>query len=303
MGRTATKTTPVNPGPRANEAAFEEVASAARELAVMDVNHAATVKAVALQMGYDGPLDADLIQHEIAGNMRRSVQACLDVGKGLRILKEVCQHGNFIARLEVLGLDRTVAVRFMQAATKFSNVATSHHLTSAIGTKSKLFELLILDEDQIAELELTGQTGELALDKIASMSTSELRAALRESAKEHAALDKRLEVVTRQKTEAEDRAARIAVESPDEELAGLKKEATDRQNLAVASVRGDLRQALIALRNYGDDDCNVFMAGLVGEVQVCLRELRDEFHLPDVSTAAEVEQLAEIAKWAPKRKG
>lgn len=302
MGRKETPARELAPAPKFNEEAFQRLDADMKAVVILDANHAASVKAVALQMGYGGPLDPDLIQRDISTNMRRSVEACLEIGKALRVLKEVCQHGNFVARLDVLGIEKRVAQRFMQSAVKFSKAASTPLLTAA-GNQTKLFELLMLDDEQIEELELTGQTGELALDKIASMSTSELRAALRESAKEHAALDKRLEVVTRQKTEAEDRAARIAVETPDEELAGLKKEATDRQNLAVASVRGDLRQALIALRNYGDDDCNVFMAGLVGEVQVCLRELRDEFHLPDVSTAAEVEQLAEIAKWAPKRKG
>ena len=123
-----------------------------------------------------------------------------------------------------------------------------------------------------------------------------------EAKKEHAALDKRLEVVTRQKTEAEDRAARIAVETPDETLAGLKKEATDRQNQTVGMVRGDLRQALIALANHGDehDQQRPFMAGLVGEVQVALHQPREEFDLPELRTAFELEQKAASDKWFQK---
>ena len=38
-----------------------------------------------------------------------------------------------------------------QAALKFSNASTSTHLIAA-GNKSKLIELLVLDDDQVAEL-------------------------------------------------------------------------------------------------------------------------------------------------------
>jgi len=54
------------------------------------------------------------------------------------------------------------------------------HLTKAIGNQTKLFELLILDDEQVEELSLTGQSGELKLDDIASMSVKELRAAVRD---------------------------------------------------------------------------------------------------------------------------
>lgn len=77
--------------------------------------------------------DPDLIQRDISANMRRSVEACLEVGRGLAVLKQACEHGQFMAQLDVLGIDHSVAKRFMQAAVKFSNGATSHHLISAIG--------------------------------------------------------------------------------------------------------------------------------------------------------------------------
>ena len=175
--------------------ALPAMTEAANRLAVMHTEQEATVRAVAAQLGYQLPADCtnpDLIQRDIAANMRRSVEACLEVGRGLRVLKEACEHGNYMNRLEALGLDRSVAVRFMQAATKFSNVATSQHLTKAIGTQSKLFEMLVLDDEQIEELELTGQTGELKLDDIATMSVKELRQALREAREDAEAQSKLL---------------------------------------------------------------------------------------------------------------
>ncbi|MDR1276077.1 MAG: hypothetical protein LBL72_06825 [Candidatus Accumulibacter sp.] len=155
---------------------------AANELAVMQGTQDAAVRAVATLLGYQLPgdcTDPDLICRDIAANMRRSVEACLEVGRGLRVLKEACEHGEFIKRLDVLGIDRKVAVKFMQAATKFSNVSSTRHLQNAIGNQTKLFEMLVLDDEELSELELLGQTGELTLDDVATMSVKELRAALR----------------------------------------------------------------------------------------------------------------------------
>ena len=170
-------------------------AAAINALAQINSQQDATVRAVAAQLGYQLPADCtdpDLIQRDIAANMRRSVEACLEVGRGLRVLKEACPHGQFLPRLDVLGLDAGVAQKFMQAATKFANASTSRHLTDAIGNQSKLFEMLVLDDEQIEELELTGQTGELKLDDIATMSVKELRQALREAREDAEAQSKLL---------------------------------------------------------------------------------------------------------------
>nr|MBB4248356.1 hypothetical protein [Rhodocyclus tenuis] len=152
--------------------------------AVLEMQLDAHVRAVAAQIGYQLPgdyTDPDLIQRDISSSMRRSVEACIEVGRGLAVLKAACEHGQFISRLDVLGIDRKVAAKFMQSAVKFSNVSSTRHLTAALGNQTKLFEMLILDDEQLEELELTGQTGELKLDDIATMSVKELRAKLREA--------------------------------------------------------------------------------------------------------------------------
>ncbi|HJW23774.1 MAG TPA: hypothetical protein VJ576_02660 [Rhodocyclaceae bacterium] len=169
--------------PPINDAAIAGDLVAHDQLATLATQQEARVRAVAQQLGYQLPAectDPDLIQRDIAANMRRSVEACLEVGRGLTVLKEACGHGNFLARLEVLGVEHSVAKRFMQAAVKFSNGASTH-LLKAAGNQTKLFELLVLDDEQIEDLELTGQSGELKLDEIATMSVKELRAALREA--------------------------------------------------------------------------------------------------------------------------
>ncbi len=269
----------------------------AESLAVQERDSA--VRAVALQLGYQLPADCtdpDLIQRDISANMRRSVEACLEVGKGLRVLKEACGHGNFMARLEVLNINDGVARKFMHAATKFSNRSSTTVLT-AIGNQTKLFEMLVLDDEQIDELDATGQTGALALDRIATMSVKELRAAVRESVAEKAATEKLLA----DKNAKIDKLSRnIARLTPDEKLLELQKEATAMMNDALGSIRGGVRQAVIALSNPPADapDQGVFIAGLVGQLQAELNALRTEFNLPDVSTAADQALAAEMQQWA-----
>lgn len=180
---------------RAREAPGEEAVAAGRaaldELGSLVAARDTAARAVAQQLGYElpaGSTDPDTIQRDIATNMRRSVEACLEVGRGLMVLKEACVHGSFLPRLEAMGLDVDVDVagRFMNAARKFSNSPTSANFTKAIGNQSKLLELLVLDDEQANELVLTGQTGELKLDDIACMSVKELREALRKTEREKA---------------------------------------------------------------------------------------------------------------------
>ncbi|MCM2340442.1 hypothetical protein [Rhodoferax sp.] len=279
-----------------NEVLVTEDFSAANQLALATAQQDSAVRAVALQMGYALPADCtdpDLIQRDISANMRRSVEACLEVGKGLRVLKEACAHGSFMARLDVLGIDVGVASRFMQSAAKFSKLPTSATL-KAINNQSKLFEMLVLDDDQLEELELTGQTGELALDDVATMSVKELRKAVREAKAEKEATEKLLE----NKNKQIDKLSRhIAKATPDTVLLELQKETTAFTNDALGCVQGQLRQAFIALKNHSDADHSLFMAGLLGQVQAELAALRDEFHLPDISNARDQELAAEVAQW------
>lgn len=181
MARTA-RTAVITATPDMPTDVLDQDMAAHTALSIADQQQHARVRAVALRVGYQLPgdaIDADLIQRDIAANMRRSVEACLEVGRGLSVLKEACPHGQFMSRLDVLGIEPRVAQRFMQSAMKFSN-ASSTPLLKAAGNQTKLFEMLVLDDEQIDELTLEGQTGELKLDDVATMSVKELRTKLRE---------------------------------------------------------------------------------------------------------------------------
>lgn len=242
---------------------------------------------LATRIGYQLPADEtnpDLIQRDIAANMRRSVEACLEVGRGLIILKQVCGHGGFLPRLEALGIESTVAIRFMQAAAKFSNAATSQHLIKAIGNQSKLFEMLVLDDEQIEALTLTGQTGELSLDDVATMSVKELRAALRESREQIEAKDvvagenqKTIQKLKEKLTRSKPTPEFLAQESLDE----LGKESVQCIAHISAGMRAALGTAMASVDTYGADRHLVEQscASAIGNIFAALRSLAAEFDI------------------------
>lgn len=265
----------------------------ARQLAVSQ--HAAAVRAVASQVGYQLPADCtdpDLIQRDIAANMRRSVEACLEVGRGLAVLRQACEHGQFMSRIDALGIDDRVARRFMQSAVKFSNRASTPVL-EAIGNQTKLFELLVLDDDQVEELTLTGQTGELSLDDIASMSVKELRNALREARAEAVAKDEVLADKNKLLDAERAKVKRIQAAPPDERLDQLRKEVTAIANDARGAIIGQLRAGLTALQAHHQEaggDSVIWAAGVLGQLFKDLTIVRDEFDLPDLAGA-------EVPEW------
>ena len=260
------------------------------QVARMNSEQETTVRAIAIQLGYQLPADCtdpDLIQRDIAANMRRSVEACLEVGRGLQVLKAACAHGNFLPRLEALGLEPSVAQRFMTAAAKFSR-STSQPLLQAIDGQSKLFEMLVLDDEQLEELELTGQTGELTLDDISTMSVKELRKALRDSRDTVEAKDRVLDDKIARITSLETALAKkpkVIVVQPEAEAVQLRQEVVAEAYKVEGLLQGTLRQAFSDLGELGGrtgQDHRAFQASLVRNLEVTLMAIRSEFHLPEL---------------------
>lgn len=286
MGRTANKgVEPIELQPLDGETLL----ATHNRMAVLHTEQEASVRALAVQMGYQLPADCtdpDLIQRDIAANMRRSVEACLEVGRGLRVLKAACEHGNFMARLDVLGVDDGVARKFMQAATKFASRSTP--MLKAIGNQSKLFELLLLDDEQIEELELSGQTGELSLDDVASMSVKELRAALRETRDSYSAQG---EVMARKNRELDETRQtlektrrQVVAMTPDERAKALRQEVAALAYEAETDITGKLREGFNKLAEHAEEhgvDHRSFKATLVRQLEGLLASIRSEFHLPE----------------------
>ena len=239
--------------------------------------------ALAHQIGYDGALTVGALEDEIRFYQRRSVEALLECGKRLLLLRELTPHGEFTQRVELLGFHIKSAQRFMAAATKTAKNDKLSLLATQVKSAAAFLELVTHDSDE--DIEAVSE-----LDGIDRMSASELRTALREAQAERQAdrdvLAKRaarIEKLERDKVLLER-------QDPDEQLKRLQTEAGDLVAEIRALINGALRQAVIAFTDGGSTPT---AAGLVGQVHADLVALRDEFMLPDVSG-----ETPEWQKWA-----
>lgn len=296
MARNPTPAPASKEAPFIEEAARSEIA-AANQLAVATLEQNERVTALAHKLNYQGSTDPAVLENSARDAIRRIGMGMFELGAYLLLLKEGCAHGEFIAALDRLEINRKSAHKYMVVTDRFANVSTSRHLEK-LGF-SKVAELLPLEDDQVGDLVEKGETGELALDDVARMSVKELRAAVRKERAEAAKQKNQVERLTAVNTELHEEARLVKRLPPNEALAKLKKEAASTADDAEGAIMGGLRQALIALNNHGEERGlhNVYMSGLVGQVQAQLNALRQEFNLPDVSNAADQKLAADMAEW------
>ncbi|WP_421427771.1 DUF3102 domain-containing protein [Acinetobacter pittii] len=153
--------------------------------------HAQKLGVLATQFGYEGSLTVGALEDEIRFYQRRTVEACLELGKRLILLKEMTPHGEFKQRTEMLNINERAAQRFMSAAFKFTK-SDNLSLLKAAGNQSKLLELLVLDDEEIQELSDGRSVNDITLDDIDRMTASELRKKLREMKADNEAKDQLL---------------------------------------------------------------------------------------------------------------
>jgi hypothetical protein len=188
-------------------------------------------QALAEQLGYDGSLTVGALEDEIRFYQRRTAEACMEMGKRLLVLRELTPHGEFKQRVELLDIDYTMATRFMGAALKFGKVATSQ-LLSAANSQSKLLELAVLDDAEIAALEAGESARNITLDDVDTMSVRELRAALREAKEDQVATERVLADKNAKIDALTKKTRKRAVDPWPDEVAGLK---TDLNSLSAVA--------------------------------------------------------------------
>lgn len=170
--------------------------------------HAHKIGMLATQLGYDGVLTVGALEDEIRFYQRRTVEACLELGKRLILLKEITPHGEFKQRTEMLNINDRAARRFISAALKFSKTDNLSVLKAA-GNQSKLLELLVLDDEEIQELSDGGSVNDITLDDIDRMTASELRKALRESKADNSAKDQVIQKKDQKLNELDEAVAKL----------------------------------------------------------------------------------------------
>lgn len=300
MARNATPA-PASKEVVADVGAIQETLVAANQLATLSIAANDAAHAMAVQIGYQGAVTVGALEDEIRFYQRRTVEAILETGKRLLVLRELFPKGNsqigknaeFETRVELLGFSKSTAYRFMQAAVKTSKSANLAVLSTQVKSASAFLELITHDDDALENL--------AEMDDVEKMSASELRAALRESREEKGAVEKVLADKNTAMDKLRAQVKRIEKLPPDEQRQGLMKEATAIAHDALGAIRGGVRAALAALSVENGEEVrglDVFMAGLVGQLQAEINTLREEFNLPDVSTAADTALAADVAQWA-----
>ena len=133
---------------------------------------------LARKLGYEGSLEPDALENSAREAIRRLNLGVMEVGAYFLLMREQCAHGEFLARLERLDTEPRVAQQYMQITLRFASNADAHSHLIALG-KTKLLEMLVLDNDEIKQLTDGDSVRGVTLDDIDRMSTRELRAALR----------------------------------------------------------------------------------------------------------------------------
>ena len=149
---------------------------------------------------------------------------------------------------------------------------------------SKLVELLPLDDEQLGELTELGQTGELSLDDVATMSVKQLRAAVRKLRQEKDVAEQRSAKKSEELDAMRDKLASVRSLPPDATLKKLHEEADAWTRDALGALRGNFRQAIIAVIQSAEQrgQADATPAAMIARVQAELDALREEFGLPVV---------------------
>lgn len=245
------------------------------------------------QFGDGLPYERDRIVHETRFYMAQSAEAMLEAGKRLIILKENEPHGDFTRIItEDLSLSDRTAQVMMKASLKYlSPQLESKAQTFAVLGKSKLFELMTEDDEELAALADGGTVAGLTLDDVDRMSVRELRQSLREARETNAAQQRVLadknEKIDSLSTKLEKK-SRIQPPKPDEEVKKLRAEVTALAVEAESAIAVRLSSAFETLCAYCAENMidtpRDFMAGLVCQLESTARSLRSTFDLPDEPT-------------------
>ena len=214
----------------------EQEAGARNALAVVEAKTAA----LAQELGYQGALTVGTLEDEIRFYQRRTVEAILETGKRLLLLKEITPRGEFQQRVELLGFGYRTAARFMQAAAKTAKSANLALLSAQVKSSSAFLELVTHDDDVLENLQ--------EMDDIDRLSASQLRERLRQAEQDvKFAAEKRAKAEERaDKAEKKLAGNRPVVVPLDERVADFQKEVADRQILIEKAIEAH-HQSAIAL--------------------------------------------------------
>ncbi|BAN99788.1 hypothetical protein E05_50220 [Plautia stali symbiont] len=243
------------------------------------------------------PYERERIVHEARFYMAQSAEAMLEAGKRLIIIKENEPHGEFINIVtEQLGLTHTTAKRLMKASLKYLSPSLQAKSPTLVSLgKAKLYELMLEDDEDLAELAEGGTIAGLTLDEVDRMSVRELRAKLRDT-------EKSLEASRRLANEKDQKINELSEKRLLNQHRPLGEEGIRqlREEIGLvgfdvkAILMGRFREGLEKLSSHSGDITSHadYLAGLLNDIEFEINVLRSDFSLPHHAVSALVPDWA-----------
>ena len=161
----------------------------------------------------------DRVVSEAAFFLNQGSESFFEAGKRLLLLKEHEQHGDFLKALDRIGIDDRAARKLMTVAARFADTKALSALP-----RTKLFELAILDDEGLAELDRGGTASGLTFDDVDRMGVRELRESLRREREAHAEDNDNNEKLLEKKDKKINALDKKSFQPWDERMAGLTDE-------------------------------------------------------------------------------
>jgi hypothetical protein len=253
------------------------------------VNVSGNSALVSEMMDYDLAYNRDRVVQEARFYMSASAEAMLEAGKRLILLKENEPHGDFIEIVEEkLGMAARTARLMMQAAVRYMSPALgSNRQALAVLGKTKMFELMVLGDDEIAELAEGGTIAGMKLDDIERMTSRELKAAIRDLRQDSVAKDSILAAKSKKIDSLETALQRKKSETPAEEWtwAPSRRALLDSCESLSNFAQSELRRALVDIQAQAEiegslpEDIEALQGLALSSVMQTLVELQKDFRL------------------------
>lgn len=230
--------------------------------------------------------------------MRQTVEGMFELGRVLIVLKEHMTWEKFADVCEVFGMSVRAAQQLTQATRRFATpqMQKAQSKLMELG-KSKLLELLVEEDEALADLADGGDINGHTLDDVERMTVRELRAALRESRDTAEAKDK---IIADKNKKVDELAEKLAKKQTGKEPSpeDVGSELTMRLSGLEVAARNDLSrfaevfEQMLAHGEANGYDHRPQMVAAINQIIRDAETLRERFTLPqEAPTNAKPEWL------------
>ncbi len=124
------------------------------------------------------------IEQECRQFIQQTALTCIELGKRLCFLKSIIQHGEWLPTLKRIGIGTRIAQHMMRAAICFLSIAGGLRIVEAAKSKTKLLELLVLDDDEVEAMALGLEVRGITMEALPGMTVAKLRETIKANAPE-----------------------------------------------------------------------------------------------------------------------